>query len=194
MITVRKNPSSRLYIATVCTIIVIVAVLSLSILNKHAPQSATMSSPSKSSMKLTSSAFADGSLIPVKYTCNGKEISPPLEIFGVPADAKSLILTLEDPDAPTGVWDHWVVFNIDPKMLVIAEGTVPKGAMLGSNTGGTVAYEGPCPPSGTHRYVFTLYALSAKLSLPEGSSKATVLAAMNGNVLAVAELMGKYGK
>jgi Raf kinase inhibitor-like YbhB/YbcL family protein len=101
---------------------------------------------------------------------------------------------LEDPDAPTGVWDHWVVFNIDPKTLVIAEGTVPKGAMLGSNTVGTVAYEGPCPPSGTHRYVFTLYALSSKLSLPEGSSKVTVLAAMNGNVLAMAEFMGKYGK
>ena len=183
MLTVRKNPSSRLYIATVCTIFVIAAVISI-----------TMSSPSKSSMKLTSSAFADGSLIPVKYTCNGKEISPPLEISGVPADAKSLILTLEDPDAPTGVWDHWVVFNIDPKTLVILEGTIPESAILGLNTSGTVAYEGPCPPSGTHRYVFTLYALSAKLSLPEGSSKSAVLAAMNGNVLAVAELMGKYGK
>jgi Raf kinase inhibitor-like YbhB/YbcL family protein len=183
MLTVRKNPSSRLYIATVCTIFVIAAVISI-----------TMSSSSKSSMKLTSSAFADGSLIPVKYTCNGKEISPPLEISGVPAGAKSLILTLEDPDAPIGTWDHWMLFNIDPKTMIIPEGSVPEGAVVGSNTGGTAAYEGPCPPSGMHRYVFTLYAISTKLSLPEGSSKATVLAAMNGNVLAMAELMGKYGK
>ena len=152
MLTVRKNPSSRLYLSVACTILIVAAVISI-----------TMSSPSKSSMKLTSSAFADGSLIPVKYTCNGKEISPPLEISGVPAGAKSLIIILEDPDAPTGTWDHWVVFNIDPKTLVIAEGTTPEGAIFGSNTGGTVAYEGPCPPSGTHRYVFTLYAISSKL-------------------------------
>ncbi len=152
------------------------------------------SSKNSSSMKLTSPAFAEGATIPERYTCNGGDISPPLEISGVPHDAKSLILVMDDPDAPVGVWDHWVAFNIDPKTLIIAEGAASTTGTLGSNGGGTAAYAGPCPPSGTHRYIFTLYALSTTLSLPEGASKSKVIATMNGNVIAMAELMGRYGK
>jgi Raf kinase inhibitor-like YbhB/YbcL family protein len=179
----------------VCTILAIAAVISVSLFNRSAVIPITiMSSPHSTSMKLESPAFAAGGVIPVKYTCNGNGVSPPLDISGVPAGAKSLVITMEDPDASVGIWDHWVAFNIDPKTSIIVEGAASTTGVLGSNTSGTAAYESPCPPSGIHRYVFTLYALSITLSLPEGSSKNVVTAAMNGNVLAMAELVGRYGK
>jgi Raf kinase inhibitor-like YbhB/YbcL family protein len=178
----------------ICTIIVVVIVLILSILNKSSDTQIIMSSSNKSSMKLTSPAFADGAMIPVLYTCKGNEISPPLEISGIPAGTKSLALILEDPDAPAGTWDHWVAFNIDPKTTTIPEGAASTTGTLGSNTGGNAAYESPCPPFGMHRYIFTLYALSTTLSLSEGSSKSAVTSAMNGDVLGIAELMGKFGE
>lgn len=194
MSPVRKIHISRLYLSLACTAIILTIVLSVSISNRLPIKPNIMSSTSKSKMELTSPTFVGGATIPVKYTCKGDDISPPLEVSGVPAGAKSLVLTLEDPDAPAGTWDHWVAFNIDPKTLIISEGAASTTGTLGSNSSGTVAYEGPCPPSGTHRYVFTLYALSKTISLSEGASKSAVTSALNGDVLAMAELMGKFGE
>ncbi len=148
-------------------------------------------------MKLTSPAFRHGEEIPRKYTCQGQDISPPLEIHDVPADAKSFVLVMDDPDVPKyirhdGMWDHWVLFNIDPEIKKIGEGENP--GTLGKNSSGKNRYQGPCPPDRRHRYFFKLYALDAKLDLPEGSTKAQVEKAMKGRAIAQAELMGVYEK
>lgn len=149
-------------------------------------------------MKLTSSAFKDGASVPPLYTCEGKNISPPLQIDSVPPRAKSLVLLMDDPDVPTrlrsdGMWDHWVVFNIPPDTRLIQEGEPPIG-VFGNNTSGKPRYEGPCPPDREHRYFFKLYALDTLLSLTSGASKKDVQTAMQGHVLAQAVLMGRYEK
>jgi len=154
--------------------------------------SATMT-PATSTLKLTSSAFAEGGMIPAVYSCTGGNINPPLSIAGVPPVAQSLVLILEDPDAPVGIWDHWVVFNIDPKTIAIAEGKEPDGT-AGMGSSGKVTYQGPCPPSGTHRYIFTVYALNTMLALPNGASKNEVVHAMNGHVIGEGQLTGRYSK
>jgi len=144
-------------------------------------------------MKLTSSAFEDGGDIPAKYTCDGADVSPPLQISGVPGEARSLALVMDDPDAPRGTFDHWVVWNIPPDTTVIPEGASPRG-VVGRNDFGKTAYGGPCPPSGTHTYRFKLYALDAMLELPAGSTKKDLEGAMKGHVLAEALLKGKYSR
>ena len=147
-------------------------------------------------MQLTSSVFEDQGLIPLKYTCDGENISPPLNISGVPSGAKSLVLIMEDPDVPKtirpdGMWDHWVVFNIPTEVNDITEGFNPPGVM-GSNTRGDLSYGGPCPPDREHRYFFKLYALDKILDLQVGASKADVEKAMEGYIIEKAELMGRY--
>ena len=142
-------------------------------------------------MKLTSTAFAHNSAIPSEYTCDDADLSPPLSISDVPSNAKSLVLVMDDPDAPVGIWDHWVVFNIPPSTKEIAKGTEPKGT-AGKNSWGRTGYGGPCPPSGTHRYFFKLYALDTQLNLPEGSAKKDLEKAMQGHILEKVELMGNY--
>jgi hypothetical protein len=150
-------------------------------------------------MKLTSSAFKDGGKIPSKYTCDGQGISPSLEIFDVPKNAKSLVLIMDDPDIPSfvkdragiEVWDHWIVFNIPAETKEIPEGKNPKG-VLGKNTSGKLAYGSPCPPDREHRYFFKLYALDSELNLPAGTTKAQIEKAMQGHILAQAVLIGKY--
>lgn len=142
-------------------------------------------------MKLTSPAFQDNMHIPSKYTCDGDDLSPPLSISDVPSSAKSLALVMDDPDAPVGTWDHWVVFNISASTKDIQRGTEPKG-IAGKNSWGRTGYGGPCPPSGTHRYFFKLYALDTMLDVPEGSTKKDVEKAMQGHIVAQAQLMGKY--
>jgi Raf kinase inhibitor-like YbhB/YbcL family protein len=149
-------------------------------------------------MELTSKAFLHGGKIPRKYTCQGEGISPSLEIHGVPKDAKTLALILEDPDVPAFVrkdqmWDHWVVFNIDPKTTLIKENETNFGT-FGKNTSGADAYEGPCPPDREHRYFFKLFALDKELDLPKGCSKKNLEIAMQGHILAQSELMGTYVK
>jgi len=144
-------------------------------------------------MKISSSAFADGKSIPSKYTCDGADTSPPLSIEGVPPGAKSLALIMDDPDAPGGTFDHWIVWNIDPKTTAIAEGQSPKG-ITGRNGFGKDGYGGPCPPSGEHRYYFKLYALDMTLNLPPSSKKADLEKAMKGHTLADAQMMGRYRK
>jgi Raf kinase inhibitor-like YbhB/YbcL family protein len=148
-------------------------------------------------MQLTSPAFGHGEKIPKKYTCDGEELSPPLEIKGVPEKAKSLVLIMDDPDVPKFVredqmWVHWVLFNIPPDTRYIEEDAIPPG-VLGSGTG-RMGYQGPCPPDREHRYFFKLYALDTLLKLKEGSTKEQVEMAMKSHILATSEWMGRYIK
>jgi Raf kinase inhibitor-like YbhB/YbcL family protein len=144
-----------------------------------------------SDMELTSPEFKHNQSIPSKFTCEGRDISPGLQIEGLPEETKSLTLIVDDPDAPVGVWVHWVVFDI-PVLDRIEEGAVP--GKQGLNTAGGRDYHGPCPPSGTHRYFFKLYALDTLLNLEEGASKGRLEKAMQGHILAKAELVGLYKK
>ncbi|MFH1404397.1 MAG: YbhB/YbcL family Raf kinase inhibitor-like protein [Candidatus Altiarchaeota archaeon] len=145
-------------------------------------------------MDIKSRAFEDGGMIPRKYTCQGDDINPPLEISGVPEGCETLVIIVDDPDAPSGNWDHWIVWNIPADTTVIPEDTVPAGSTQGMNDFRRQSYGGPCPPSGTHRYYFRLYALDSKLGLTKESRKKDVLTAIGGHVLAESELMGNYKK
>ncbi len=147
-----------------------------------------------SNMKITSSAFEHSNPIPSKYTCEGKDFSPPLQFSEVPTDAKSLVLICDDPDAPGRTWVHWTAWNIDPKQKQIEEGAVPDGAVQGLTSFGQVGYGGPCPPSGTHRYFFKLYALDNTLSIPYQAGKEDLEKVMVGHILVQAELIGTYSK
>jgi len=145
-------------------------------------------------LKITSDAFKNNSNIPAKYTCKGEDVSPSLIFEGVPANTKSLALIVDDPDAPMGDWVHWVMFNINPKSTKINEDSLPNGAILGRNDFGKLDWGGPCPPSGTHRYFFKLYALDTVLSLNPGVTKQQLLSAMNGHIIEKTELMGLFKK
>ena len=144
-------------------------------------------------MKITSSAFQEGANIPSKFSCDGANTSTPLQISDVPSEAKSLVLIVDDPDAPSGLFTHWAVWNISPQTSTIAEGSTPKG-MKGTNDFGKSGYGGPCPPSGTHRYYFKIFALDRELDLPSGAKRGQLDAAMKGHVIAQGELMGRYSK
>lgn len=143
-------------------------------------------------LNVSSPAFASMGQIPAKYTCDGSDVNPPLKWEGVPAQAKSLALIVDDPDAPAGTWVHWVMWNIDTARTEIAENSVPKGAVQGMTDFRKQAYGGPCPPSGSHRYFFKLYALDTVLNIPPRSSKADLEKAMKGHIVANAELVGTY--
>jgi Raf kinase inhibitor-like YbhB/YbcL family protein len=147
-------------------------------------------------LNLKSEAFSQNGLIPSQYTCEGKSdlISPPLSWQDDSKATKSYVIIVDDPDAPAGTWDHWVLFNIDPSVKSLAEGASAKGATMGSNSWGQIGYKGPCPPSGSHRYFFKLYALDTVLGLKQGASKTDVLTAMKGHVIGTGELMGHYQK
>jgi Raf kinase inhibitor-like YbhB/YbcL family protein len=144
--------------------------------------------------KLTSPAFNNGTLIPSRYTCDGENINPHLVIHGVPVQAKSLALIVEDPDAPAGLYTHWLLWNIPPETREIREHTVPWGAEEGYNSGNRTGYDGPCPPSGSHRYFFRLYAVDLKLKMEAGSDRQTLERAMEQHILATTELMGTYSR
>jgi Raf kinase inhibitor-like YbhB/YbcL family protein len=182
-----------------------VPILALALLVTSCAPSQTESTPVSNeevpmSFKLTSSAFAEGQAIPVKYSCKGSDMSPPLE-WGeeLPQGTKSLALIVDDPDAPMGTWVHWVLWNIPTTAHGWPENTptdpeLVNGAMQGKTSAGGSGYHGPCPPSGTHRYFFKLYALNTKLSLPAGADKDALFQAMDGHVLAQVELMGTFSK
>lgn len=144
-------------------------------------------------MNISSPAFT-GDTIPAKYTCDGEGISPPLKISGVPASAVSLVLICDDPDAPAGLWVHWIIWNIDPKFTEIAENSVPAGSVEGTTSFGSTGYGGPCPPNGSHRYFFKVYALDITISLGPGSKVKDLTAAMQGHILDQAELVRTYGR
>jgi len=138
---------------------------------------------------IKSDVFESNKLIPFKYTCDGEDVNPPLTIEGIPEGTKSLVLIVDDPDAPMGTWDHWIVWNIPPTGK-IEENTVP--GVEGMNDFRRHSYGGPCPPSGTHRYFFKVYALDTKLTLNPNSRKKDVEKAMKDHVLAKGELVGLY--
>ena len=148
-------------------------------------------------IKITSSAFSEGSMIPRQYTCDGDDVSPPLTWTGVPDGTKSLALICDDPDAPMGTWVHWVLFNIPASIKelpgnITSERIIENSAKHGKNDFRKFGYGGPCPPGGTHRYYFKLYALDSEINLEPGITKAELLKAMGGHILAEGQLMGKY--
>jgi len=144
-------------------------------------------------MKIISSAFQQGGNIPSKFSCDGANTSPPLQISDVPPETKSVVLIVDDPDAPSGLFTHWAVWNISPQTSTIAEGNAPK-EVHGTNDFGKSGYGGPCPPSGTHRYYFRIFALDRELDLPSGAKRSQLDAAMKGHVIAQGELMGRYAR
>ncbi len=154
------------------------------------PQSATII---PESMEISSSAFKNNQPIPKIYGCQGKGINPPLEFTGIPKEAKSLVLIVDDPDAPMGTFVHWVIYNIPPQTLEIAENSFPKGAIAGLNSLGNTDFVAPCPPSGTHRYFFKLYALNTILNLEKADKKA-VEEVMKNKIINTAQLIGLYSK
>lgn len=143
-------------------------------------------------MKLSSPAFKHNQPIPSQYSCDGKNVNPPLIIEDVPSTAKSLALIMDDPDAPAGTWVHWVVWNINPGTREIRENEAPSGAEQGMSDFQKRNYGGPCPPYGTHRYFFKLYALDTPLHLDKDSTKKNLERAMKGHLIADSELMGLY--
>ncbi|PIY95972.1 MAG: YbhB/YbcL family Raf kinase inhibitor-like protein [Candidatus Kerfeldbacteria bacterium CG_4_10_14_0_8_um_filter_42_10] len=143
-------------------------------------------------MKITSSAFQNNQSIPAKYSCDGEDVNPPLAFSELPDNIQSLALIVDDPDAPAGTWVHWIVWNINPATAEISENSVPKGAIEGITSAGQAGYSGPCPPSGEHRYFFKLYALAAMLQLDASADKAALKQAMQGHILAQANLTGLY--
>ncbi len=145
-------------------------------------------------IKITSSVFSNGERIPQKYTCSGEDVNPPLSISNIPENAQSLVLIVDDPDAPMGTWNHWLVWNISPDRGEVVENSVPEGATLGKNDFGVVQYRGPCPPSGTHRYFFRVFALSKMLDLKEGASRQELEKAMKDYILDKGELMGIFSR
>ena len=147
-------------------------------------------------MELKSSVFQHLGLIPQRYTCDGEDVSPPLTWSDLPPNTKSLCLICDDPDAPMGTWDHWVIVNLPSELSHLPEGiqTFPEGTLLGRNSWGRSDYGGPCPPDREHRYYFTLYALDKDLDVSEGVSKQDVLTAMTGHILNQTVLMGRYNR
>lgn len=142
-------------------------------------------------IRVFSEAFEAKGMIPEKYTCNGENINPPLGFEGIPEEAKSLVLIMEDPDSPMGTFTHWVVWDIEP-VAGIEEDSIP--GVEGMNDFRKIGYGGPCPSSGTHRYSFRVYALDKKLEIKAGAGRKDVENAMIGHILAEGELVGKYAK
>jgi Raf kinase inhibitor-like YbhB/YbcL family protein len=146
------------------------------------------------SLELTSDAFANGQSIPAKYTCTGRNISPALAWKDPPTGTQSFAIIMDDPDAPGGIWVHWVLFNIPADARSLQENLDTSELSVGKNSWGSLGYGGPCPPSGTHRYFFKLYALDSPLSLSPGAKKEQLLKTMEGHILAQAEIMGTFSK
>jgi len=158
-----------------------------------------MKGGNKMAITITSTAFSEGSMIPQNYACDGEDISPPLAWSGVPDGTKSLALICDDPDAPMGTWVHWVLFNIPAHIMelpanISPEKIIQNGAKHGINDFRKFGYGGPCPPGGTHRYYFKLYALDTEINVEAGINKAQLLQAMEGHILAEGQLMGRYSR
>jgi len=176
----------RQHASAVALLVAVIAVLATA-----APISAASK---KKPLTLTSTAFDDGGTIPVAYTCRGEGKSPQLSWTNVPSGTKQFALIMQDPDTPIGTFVHWVVAGMAAKTRSIAENTEPADVVVvGVNGAGRPGWTPPCPPSGVHRYIFTLYALGKKLTLPPGANAAAVRAAIKGKVLARAQLLGRYG-
>jgi len=179
------------------TFLIIMLIIICSCVSKN--QTESLEGENAMSIQITSSAFTEGGMIPEKYTCKGEDVSPPLKWSQVPPDAKSIALISDDPDAPGGTWIHWVLYNLPVNITELSEAIPPKeilsnGARHGKNSWGRIGYGGPCPPSGTHRYYFKIYALDIVLNLSVGSTKAQLLKAIEGHILSEGQVMGKFKK
>ena len=161
---------------------------------KARPQEDLIKINQSKSMKITSPAFQNGGLLPAKFTCDGEGVNPPLIIEGAPPEAQSLVLIADDPDAPAGTWIHWTVWNINSATGEIGENSVPEGAAEGTTSFGKTGYGAPCPPSGTHRYFFKIFALDTKLELSSRATAKDLTKAMEGHILDQAEIMGRYSR
>lgn len=146
------------------------------------------------SMKISSPDFNEGASIPSRFTCDGANVNPTLQVSGVPSAAKSLVLIVDDPDAPAGTWTHWLIWNLKADLTEIPAHSVPAGAVQGVNDFGKSNYGGPCPPSGTHRYFFHLYALDSVLELPAHSNRKALDQAMRGHIVGEGKYMGRYAR
>lgn len=145
-------------------------------------------------MRIKSLAFKNKEYIPTKYTCDGENVNPALEVINIPQDTKTWTLIVDDPDAPNGTWVHWLIWNIPVDKASIQEGKPPKNAKYGTNDFNKLEYGGPCPPSGTHRYFFKAYALDTEIILKEGANKEQLLKKMEGHIIEFAQIMGLYSK
>jgi Raf kinase inhibitor-like YbhB/YbcL family protein len=186
------NRRGLIYFLAIDALLIAVAVSVLVTRSRH-PVPFGLEGFGSGRMRLSSPAFAQNGPIPRKYTCDGEDVSPPLETAGLPDGTKSLALVVEDPDAPLGTWTHWTVWNVAPRSA-FPEGSVPENAIQGMTSFGKPGYGGPCPPAGTHRYFFRLYALDIVPSLPPSADVRALEAAMEGHVLDRAGLVGTYRK
>ncbi|MBR9705838.1 YbhB/YbcL family Raf kinase inhibitor-like protein [Candidatus Pacearchaeota archaeon] len=143
-------------------------------------------------MEITCPDFENNEKIPIRFTGDGEDINPSLLFEDIPEDTKSLVLIMDDPDAPVGTWDHWLLFNLSIEAIEIKENSIPESAVVGRNSWGRTSYGGPNPPSGSHRYFFKLYAIDTMLDLSEGATKQELKSAIEGHVIAKAELVGLY--
>lgn len=161
---------------------------------KYAPAITPSPTQMPQSMKLTSSAFANEEKIPKDFTCDGRKVNPPLIISGIPPGTKSLAIIVDDPDAPAGTFTHWVIWNIDPGTQEIQSGQIPPKSEEGTNSAGRIGYTPPCPPSGSHRYFFTLFAVDTTIGLDGKAKKADLEAQMHGHIIEQTNLIGAYGR
>jgi len=178
---------------------IIVALLALFSSFYISAQNETKLGGGKMEITFRSTAFKEGEFIPKKYTCDGENVSPPLEWNGIPAATKSIALICDDPDAPMGTWVHWVVFNIPASANKLNEKisshkVLEDGTAQGNNDFRKIGYGGPCPPGGIHRYFFKIYALDKRVELAPGAIKKELIKEMEGHILAEGKLMGKYGR
>lgn len=181
--------TKKLIIFVIIIVILVLAYLAFS----QKPETNFDQTPKiESTMTITSQVFANNGYIPAKYTCDGENVSPPLAFSNVPAGAKSLVLIVDDPDAPGGTWVHWLVWNINPTDREILEASLPAGSVQGLTSFGKPGYGGPCPPAGSHRYLFKLYALTTKLDLSPAANKTQLEQTIAGYILTTAELVGLY--
>jgi Raf kinase inhibitor-like YbhB/YbcL family protein len=145
-------------------------------------------------MKLTSSAFVNEEKIPVEFTCDGKKTHPPIAWSGIPDGTKSLAMIVDDPDAPIGTFTHWIIWNINPANPQMLAGETPQKSQEGANSAGRIGYTAPCPPAGSHRYFFTLFAIDTVIGLDGKAKKADLEAAMAGHIIEQTNLIGTYGR
>ena len=184
-------------------LVVLTLIISISVACGNRSQSksptsvAETATPNKNEIKVTSVAFQEGQAIPRQYTCDGINVSPPLEWSGVPKSAKTIAIIADDPDAPAGTWVHWVLYNLPADNIGVVENvpsteTLKAGGFQGKNDFGKIGYGGPCPPSGAHRYFFKVYALDNELPLTAAATKAELENAMSGHIVLQGQLIGTY--